>query len=842
MFTGPIKFLASDTLDVETIPLVRKFGGRFLTLAPGTGGKRIIREAVVSASKAIAPPYITTVIAAPPPPVLLALAPAFYNAGDFGNPLYPLCPVTIAYNRNRFPQARMRVAPKDDGDDEDGQGPVGWNRSPGAVFDECGVFSAGDMEGVFSFRPVGDSKTRYEFGMITDTHFGVWDRGALAASAYNVFPDEDADEIPPASRTGIGVNITYMSGDVEPDLFDFSMPKKQNSPRVFGVNISPEDFESAFDGAKWATTAFLHKSYAAAFYHNDGKKLEFGSMRGDCALYTGAFGDVAAFIHIMRGKNNKKNSAALVVATPLAWGDVEKTMEVFFDIIKDRYTNVEPPPEGMVWRRTYEPPETTTEFFNPDGTELKDYSASTPSILIDNMAGVGVGVWSLFVGEEGKLSKQASTVKKTTLVDVSITRGSDLTDTIGELYETSYYFEAKNLTSEDWEDTPWPDDPSEACQLVLSRGEKRGNIISPPVHVYGVACASFQERYSDGFSDSSFVTAFHIQHNEVPEEYKNDGECVRLALASGRGGEERAYAFLKTGKVSATKGTIDGESTRLFGKEEFIPIVRRKDEDGNLIPDVTPEDYKGRKIIFCNSGTDLLIVSDVSTKVGLDPEHDPEGNFYLVQVDHEKTKTYAVFPESLSDIELNTTHDAAPVLAAKAFLEPGLYYKAKEKGVDAVLPRHQQKVAVRAGTDGAIYVLTAEVDSDSPEEMVLYVEIVGGEQSVVYTVPMEHFPPSANKIWMAGAYQLTELLHAYPRPEEDGAFPPVLLLTYNGVSTDGTVWPNQYPRDAFGVRRLISSDNGKTWERFIDDGFSPMYYMGNRFWSVSRSPLKKRSS
>lgn len=825
MFTGPIKYLASDILDVETIPLVRNFGGRFLTLAPGTGGKRIIREAVVSASKAIAPPYITTVIAAPPPPILFALAPAYHTAADFGAASYPLCPVGTTCHGTFFPQARVRFLPKEESSREK------WLRYTYYDFDGNGVFSIDSTSGANTFRPAGDPKVQFEFPTVTDVHIGMWDRGVVLAMAQNTFPNSSK---PSVSEAGIGVSLIYAASDIDATHFHFSMPEKKTVPRLFGINISPEMFQDAFEDAKWATNGLVHGAYAAvAFKENMGfTPLDnFGSVVGDTWAPTGADGMVAAFVHYTQEGRNPP-TVNIVVAAPLAWGDYKPLLPKLNDYIKDMYSYYkdhyydgdEISEDADNWSAYYAPTSDPIKFANPDNkNELKKRTTYLPKLPDENMAGVGVGVWKLPGGALREYELKPSKAPKVEFVDASVTRASELTDTIGDLIES-------DILCYPLQYFPEPE-PIEDIADKIGRNFGR-------VYVYGVACASHQERYSDGVSDSSFAVGFWMS-NETTE---GSGEDAHTVMYDG--------FFVKTGRVSASSGEIKDVSVTEWGvgsRTNFLRAFISTGPPGSEVPDLSGR--KSKFIGFCNSGTDVLLATETPTHFarieGYDAKSEDNRNqgLFFSQVDFENVKLTALFPESLERVNVVTSHTPLSALAAEVFLNHYVSFEALKKTLAVSPPSPQQKIAVRPSDGGGVHVLTAEYNKTNLT-IELYLESVGGEHEFVFPVPMDKLPPSAKKVWAAGAYQLTELLPPYPQTAEgeNPALPAVLLLTFNGLATVGANVANAYPATTGEVRRFITRDFGETWERFIDDSFSPMYYLGNQLRSVSRSPIKKRDS
>lgn len=829
MFLGPIKYLASDILDPDTIPLVRNFGSRFSALAPGAGGKRIIREAIVSASKAITPPYITTVVATPPTPTLFVLAGAFYSAADFGAALYPLAPLGAVCHGVFFPQARIRILPEDESKREK------WPRDTYYDFDSDGVFSIDSTSGVFSFRPVGDPKTRFEFPHITDVHMGVWDRGVVLAVAQNIFPNSKE---PSVSESGIGISLMYAAPDIDATCFNFSMPEKRTVPRLFGINISPKMFKDAFEDAVWATKGLVHGASASvAFKPNMGfTPLDnFGSVVGDTAAPTGADGMVAAFVHYMQ-KDKKPPEISIAVATPLAWGDYEPLLPKINDYMGDVYAYFknhyyegdEISEDADNWSTYYEPKSAPLTFANPDNkNELKNRTTYLPRAPDENMVGVGVGVWKLPEGELRKYELEPSKAPKVDLVDVSVTRATAFTDTIGDLIEEDILWYPLQYFPD-----PEPgDDPIPIEDVADKIGRNFGR-----VSVYGVACANYQERYSDGFSDSSFAVGFWV-NNETEE---GSGDDTHAVTYDG--------FFVKTGRVSASSGELKDVSVDAWGvgsSTNFLRVYIGTGPPGSEVPDLSGK--KSKFVGFCNSGTDVLLVTETPTHFARIEEYDAKSEdnrnqgLFFSQVDFENVKLTAVFPESPEKVDVATSHTPLSALAAEVFLNYYVSSEAVKKTPAVLAPSPQQKIAVRSSDGSGVHVLTAEYNKTNLT-IELYLESVGGEDEFVFPVPMDKLPPNAKKVWAAGSYQLTELLPPYPQTAEgeEPALPAVLLLTYNGLATVGANVANAYPATASEVRRLITRDFGETWERFIDDGFSPMYYLGNQLRSVSRSPVKER--
>ena len=831
MFVGPIKYLSSDVLDIDTIPLVRNFGSRFLALAPGAGGKRIIREAIVSASKASTPPYITTVIAAPPTPTLFVLAGAFYTAADFGAALYPLCPLGVTCHNTLFPQARMRFLPEEESSREK------WPRYTYYDFDSDGVFSIDNTSGENSFRSVGDPKARFEFPSVTDVHMGAWDRGVVLAVAQNTFPNSSK---PSVSEAGIGVSLIYAASDIDATHFNFSMPEKKTVPRLFGINISPKMFKDAFEGAVWATKGLVHGASAAvAFKENMGfTPLDnFGSVVGDTWAPTGADGMVAAFAHYTQEDKNPPEMS-IVVATPLAWGDYEPLLPKLNDYMADIYAYYkdhyydgdEISEDANNWSAYYAPTSDPIKFANPDNkNELKNRTTYLPKLPDENMAGVGVGVWKLPGGALRKYELEPSKAPKVEFLDASVTRATALTNTIGDLIEGDILWYPLQYFPE-----PEPgDDPTPIEDIADKIGRNFGW-----VYVYGVACANHQERYSDGVSDSSFAVGFWV-NNETEE---GSGEDTHAVTYDG--------FFVKTGRVSALSGELKDVSVTEWGvgsSTNFLRAFISTGPPGSEVPDLSGR--KSKFIGFCNSGTDVLLATETPTHFARIEEYDAKSEdnrnqgLFFSQVDFENVKLTALFPESLERVNVVTSHTPLSALAAEVFLNYYVSSEAVKKTPAVFPPSPQQKIAVRPSDGGGVHVLTAEYNKTNLT-IELYLESVGGEHEFVFPVPMDKLPPSAKKVWAAGAYQLTELLPPYPQTAEgeNPALPAVLLLTYNGLATVGANVANAYPATTGEVRRFITRDFGETWERFIDDSFSPMYYLGNQLRSVSRSPIKKRDS
>lgn len=814
MFVGPIKYLSSDVLDIDTIPLVRNFGSRFLALAPGAGGKRIIREAIVSASKASTPPYITTVIAAPPTPTLFVLAGAFYSAADFGAALYPLCPLGVTCHNTLFPQARMRLLPEDEEKREK------WLRYIAYDFDENGVFSVDTTAGVFSFRPVGDPKGRFEFPSVTDVHMGAWDRGVVLAMAQDTFPNSSK---PSVSETGIGVSLIYAASDIDATHFNFSMPEKKTVPRLFGVNISPKMFKDAFEGAVWATKGLVHGASAAVSFP---RIDNFGSVVGNTWAPTGADGMVAAFAHYTQEDKNPPEMN-IVVATPLAWGNYESLLPKLNDYMADMYTYYKDhyyKEDAAHWSALYSPKSDPIRFTNPDNkNELKKRTTYLPKLPDKNMAGVGVGVWKLPGGALRKYELEPSKAPKVEFLDASVTRATALTNTIGDLIEGDILWYPLQYFSE------FPPIEDIADKIGRNFGW---------VYVYGVACANHQERYSDGVSDSSFAVGFWV-NNETKE---GSGEDTHAVTYDG--------FFVKTGRVSALSGELKDVSVTEWGvgsSTNFLRTFISTGPPGSVVPDLSGR--KSKFIGFCNSGTDVLLATETPTHFARIEEYDAKSEdnrnqgLFFSQIDFENVKLTALFPESLERVNVVTSHTPLSALAAEVFLNYYVSSEATKKTPAVSPPSPQQKIAVRPSDGGGVHVLTAEYNKTNLT-IELYLESVGGEHESVFPVPMDKLPPSAKKVWAAGAYQLTELLPPYPQTAEgeNPALPAVLLLTFNGLATIGANVANAYPATPGEVRRFITRDFGETWERFIDDSFSPMYYLGNQLRSVSRSPIKKRDS
>lgn len=826
MLSGPVKYLMADILDPDTLPLVRQFGGRYTVLPPGAGGKRIIREAIVTASKMASPPYITTVVAAPPPPTLFAMASAFYTAADFGAALYPLAPLGTVCHGVFFPQARIRLLPEDEEKREK------WLRYISYDFDENGVFSVDTTAGVFSFRPVGDPRTRFEFPSVTDVHVGAWDRGVVLAVAQNTFPSSDT---PAVSEAGIGVGLFYAAPDIDAQYFDFSMPKKTTAPRVFGVNIPPDMFKAAFEGAVWATRGLLHGASArVAFRQDEGFTPfdSFGDVVGDAWAPTGVSGVIAVFVHQIQ-KENASLETAVVAATPLAWGDFAPLLPKINAYMEDMYTYYEDyyydgdevSEDADNWSAYFEPKSAPIGFSNPDNkTELATRSTYMPLLPDKNMVGVGVAVWKLPDGELREYELEPSKAPPVELVAASVTRASDLTGTVGELVEGDILWYPLQYFPD-----PEPGDPPTPIEDIA---DKIGRI-SGRVYVYGVACASYQERYTDGFSDSTFAVGFWVTNTTR----EGSGEDAHDVTYDG--------FFVKTGRVSVTSGEISAVSVSEWGlgkSTDFLRAFVDIGPPGSDVPDFSSRD--SRFVGFCNSGTDLLLVTETPTYFARIEEYDAKSNEnrdqgrFFSQVNFEQVKLAAVFPESPDKVELPTSHTPLSALAAEVYCNAFVASEALSEAAAVFAPSPQQKIAVRSGKGASV--LTASYDKTTLT-MKVYLESVGGGNQSVSPVPMGKLPDNADKIWAAGAYQLTELLPMYPQTTDgDPALPAVLLLTYNGLAGIGANVANAYPADISGVRRLITRDLGETWERFVDDSFSPMYYLGNRLRSVSRSPMKKR--